>query len=242
MLDQFQPRTMPDTAALPLYLRIAETLIRDIRAGRLVEGARLPPEREMARELGVAVGTLRRALDELQSKGLLTRIQGSGNYIRNAPEPDHIYAFFRLERIEGGGLPTARLLSLDRLPKPDGAPAFGAAPDAWRIRRLRHLGPDPAAIEEIWLDTARAPALAPEDLSESLYLTYRQRLRLTIARAEDRVGVAPVPDWTPAAFDPAPGTAAGFIERRAWADDGQPAEYSRTWFDARLARFVARLT
>jgi GntR family transcriptional regulator len=242
MLDQFQPRTMPDTAALPLYLRIAETLIRDIRAGRLAEGARLPPERDMARDLGVSVGTLRHALDELQAKGLLTRIQGSGNYIRSAPSPDHIYAFFRLERVEGGGLPTAQLLSLDRLPKPEGAPAFGAAPDGWRIRRLRHLGPDPAAIEEIWLDTARAPALAAEDLSESLYLTYRQRLHLTIARAEDRVAVAPVPDWAPPAFAPAPGSLAGFIERRAWGEGGQPAEYSRTWFDAAVARYVARLT
>jgi len=233
---------MPDTAALPLYLRIAETLIRDIRAGRLTEGARLPPEREMARDMGVSVGTLRHALVELQSKGLLTRIQGSGNYIRSAPSPDHIYAFFRLERVEGGGLPIARLLSLDRLPKPKDGPAFGTAPDGWRIRRLRHLGPDPAAIEEIWLDATRAPSLTPEDLSESLYLTYRRRLLLTITRAEDRVGVAPVPDWAPPAFAIAPGTAAGFIERRAWADDGQPAEYSRTWFDAGRARYVARLT
>jgi GntR family transcriptional regulator len=242
MLDQFPKSAMPDTAALPLYLRIAETLIRDIRAGRLTEGARLPPERDMARDMGVSVGTLRHALDELQAKGLLTRIQGSGNYIRNTPEPSHIYAFFRLERIEGGGLPTAHLLSFDRLPKPGDAPPFGPAPDAWRIRRLRHLGPDPAAIEEIWLDAARAPSLAPEDLSESLYLTYRQRLRLTIARAEDRVGVAPVPDWAPPAFAPAPNNPAGLIERRAWADDGQPTEYSRTWFDAGVARYVARLT
>lgn len=233
---------MPDTAALPLYLRIAETLIRDIRAGRLAEGARLPPEREMARDMGVSVGTLRHALDELQSKGLLTRIQGSGNYIRHAPQPDHIYAFFHLERVEGGGLPTAALLSLDRMAKPADAPAFGPASDAWRIRRLRRLGPDPAAIEEIWLDAARAPALAPEDLSESLYLTYRQRLHLTIARAEDRVGLAPVPDWAPPAFAPAPDSVAGFVERRAWGLDGQPAEYSRTWFDPRVARYVARLT
>lgn len=232
---------MPDTAALPLYLRIAETLIRDIRAGRLSEGERLPPERDLARTMAVSVGTLRKALDEMQSKGLLTRIQGSGNYIRNTPEPDHIYAFFRLERVEGGGLPTAEVLTLDHLPKPSGAPGFGTSRDAWRIRRLRGLGGTPAAIEEIWLDTARAPNLRAEDLSESLYLFYRRRLALTIARAEDRLGTAPVPDWRPPAFAPAPGSIAGFIERRAWADDGQPAEYSHTWFDTGVARYVARL-
>jgi GntR family transcriptional regulator len=232
---------MPDTAALPLYLRIAETLIRDIRAGRLSEGERLPPERDLARTMAVSVGTLRKALDEMQGKGLLTRIQGSGNYIRNTPEPDHIYALFRLEMVEGGGLPTAEILTLKHLPKPDGLPTFGPARDAWRIRRLRRLGGTPAAIEEIWLDAARAPDLRAEDLSESLYLFYRRCLALNIARAEDRVGIGPVPDWCPPTFVPAPGSITGFIERRAWADDGQPVEYSRTWFDAGVARYVARL-
>ena len=42
-------------------------LIRDIAAGRLSEGERLPPEREMAAELGIAVGTLRQALADLTS-------------------------------------------------------------------------------------------------------------------------------------------------------------------------------
>jgi len=42
-------------SALPKYVQIAEMLIRDIAAGRLADGARLPPEREMAEGLGVRV-------------------------------------------------------------------------------------------------------------------------------------------------------------------------------------------
>ena len=64
---------MPDSTSLPLYLRTAEALIRDIAAGRLEDGARLPPEREMADSLGLSVGTLRKALANLESKGLLER-------------------------------------------------------------------------------------------------------------------------------------------------------------------------
>lgn len=44
--------------SLPVYLQIAETLVRDITAGRLIDGEKLPPEREMATTLGIAVGTL----------------------------------------------------------------------------------------------------------------------------------------------------------------------------------------
>ncbi|MEC7651476.1 MAG: GntR family transcriptional regulator, partial [Pseudomonadota bacterium] len=38
-------------------MQIAELLSRQIDAGILVEGQRLPPEREMAKQHGVAVGT-----------------------------------------------------------------------------------------------------------------------------------------------------------------------------------------
>jgi len=44
--------------AAPLYAVVERHLLREIMAGRLADGARLPPEREMAAEFGVAVGTL----------------------------------------------------------------------------------------------------------------------------------------------------------------------------------------
>ncbi len=43
---------------LPLHVALAETLAREIRAGILTEGTRLPAERVMAESLGVAGGTL----------------------------------------------------------------------------------------------------------------------------------------------------------------------------------------
>lgn len=50
------------TTDLPKYLQVSESLIRDIGAGVLADGTRLPPEREMAADLGISVGTLRKAL------------------------------------------------------------------------------------------------------------------------------------------------------------------------------------
>ena len=102
------------------------------------------------------------------------------------------YALFRLESVpDGGGLPTAELLSLDRMPKPGDLADIGAAPEGWRIRRLRALDGRPVAVEEIWLD-GRYEGLRTDHLSESLYKTYAERLGLTITRAEDRVGVGPL--------------------------------------------------
>ena len=227
--------------ALPLHMQISETLIREINAGRLVDGERLPPEREMAESYGVAVGTLRKALETLQQKGLLARVQGSGNYVRGASGAESVYAFLRLELAEGGGLPTARVLSVDRLPKDARLPAFGTAPEGYRIRRLRFLSGTVAAVEEIWLDASHAPRLAAEDLSDSLYLFYRTGLGLVIARAEDRVGMGPVPDWAPADFPHPPGVNLPQITRISWTHEGASVEASWTWFDPERVRYTVRL-
>ena len=227
--------------ALPLHQQISEMLIREIGAGRMIDGEKLPPERDMAAELGIAVGTLRKALGDLERRGLLVRIQGSGNYVRSQPDVASVYSMFRLELVEGGGLPTAQALSVDRLAKPPDLPPFGSDTHAHRIRRLRSLGGKPAALEEIWLDGSLAGKIDVGDLSDSLYLYYRKALGILIVRAEDRVGVAVVPGWAPPPFGPAPGAVAGFVERIGWTQDGTGAEFSRTWFDHEVARYVARL-
>ena len=225
-------------ASLPKHLQISEMLIRDIAAGRLVDGARLPPEREMAEGLGIAVGTLRKALERLEGQGLLERVQGSGNYVRAKADVDSVYAMLRLELVQGGGLPTADLLSVERLPAPDAAPFDGPA---WRFRRLRFLGNVPAAMEEIWLDGARAGSIRAGDVSESLYLFYREKLGLVIASAEDRLSAAPVPAWADARFGPRPGAVVGYIERVGRDMEARAAEFSMTWFDPDRVRYISRI-
>lgn len=227
--------------ALPKYVQASETLIRDISAGRLRDGERLAPEREMAAQMGIAVGTLRKALSELEERGLVERIQGSGNYVRHRPEASGLYAFFRLERLEGGGLPTADLLDVRRMEKPADLPRFGRSTHGFRIQRMRRLSALPVAIEEIWLDGVWAEDIAARDLSESLYLYYRRSLNLWIAKAEDRIGIAPVPDWG-RSLDVFQSEIAGYVERWGRTESNEVAEYSRTWFNADRARYVSRMT
>ena len=229
------------SGSLPIYLQFAELLARDIAAGRLVDGEKLAPERDMAAELGIAVGTLRKTLAELQNRGLLQRVQGSGNYIRAISDPKSVYAMFRLELIKGGGLPTAEVLSVERLKKTGELPEFGSSDEGHRIRRIRRLSGQVAALEEIWLDGSYVEAIAPEDLSESLYLYYRKQLGLWIAMVEDRVGLDAVPDWAPPVFGQKAGAPIAHVLRISHAQDGMVAEVSRTWFDHSVARYVSRL-
>lgn len=229
------------STALPLYLQIAEMLAREIASGQWLDGQRLPPERDFAARLNVSVGTLRKSLGELALRGLVERRQGSGNYVRARPDARNLYSFFRIEMLAGAGLPRARLLSLDPMARPAGLPVFGRSARVHRIRRLRLLNDLPCVIEEIWLDGSYADEILPADLSESLYLYYRERLGMTVSYVEDAVSMGEVPDWSPSEFVPRPGATAGYVERFSFDQQGRKAEFSRSWFDAGRARYVARI-
>ena len=229
-----------EPGALPVYIQLAELLTRQIEAGLLVEGQRLPPEREMARQHGVAVGTLRKSLARLTDMGLLARRQGSGNYILRSEDKAAIYAMFRLELPAGGGLPSARLLTVDSVKTPPEQAALTWNTPSHRFRRIRFLDSAPVAIEEIWLDGDVAERIDPDRVSHSLYQFYRDELGLWIIKTEDSVTMAPVPDWAVDQFPLAPGSLVGYVERRSWSQHGRQVEFSRTWFDPEQSRFVTR--
>lgn len=65
----------------PIYRQLADQVLAGIKAGRLKPGDRLPTERELAAQLGVARGTVKKAYQELADNNLVEVIQGSGTYI-----------------------------------------------------------------------------------------------------------------------------------------------------------------
>ena len=79
---------LSDTAR-PRYRAIADSLARDIDAGRVEPGARLPAMRPLADELGVTVGTVLRAYDLAERRGLITRHVGRGTFVREARPGSH---------------------------------------------------------------------------------------------------------------------------------------------------------
>ena len=225
---------------LPLHLEISEMLAREIKAGILMDGERLEPERHMAKRLGIAVGTLRKSLAVLVENGMLERIQGSGNYVRNVDVNSTIYGFFRLELLAGGGLPSATTLSVKRKTG-RGYYTFGVKDDYYRIRRVRYLNDIPVALEEIWLDASYAlEPLSKRNLSDSLYQFYKEQLGFWIARVEDSISMKAAPKWQPSEITKDASKQWGFVERNSWDQQGRQVEFSKTWFDTKTTRYVAR--
>ncbi len=70
----------------PAYRKVAAALLDRITTRSINPGERLPPEMELARQFGVHRGTVREALRELQTNGVLKRERGSKLMMVTRPE------------------------------------------------------------------------------------------------------------------------------------------------------------
>jgi GntR family transcriptional regulator len=65
------------------YLRIARIVSEQIHSGEYQPGGQLPNERQLAKEFGVSLMTLRRAMQVLAERGLTSSQQGRGTFVRS---------------------------------------------------------------------------------------------------------------------------------------------------------------
>jgi GntR family transcriptional repressor for pyruvate dehydrogenase complex len=72
-----------------LYRQIADQIRGLIRSGEFSPGSRLPPERDLAKQLGVSRPSVREALIALEVEGLVEVRIGSGIYVRAVNDGKH---------------------------------------------------------------------------------------------------------------------------------------------------------
>src|SRR3954470_121736 len=89
----------------PLYEQVRARLIEGISAGEWKAGEALPSETELARGFGVAIGTIRKAVDTLVAERALVRRQGKGTFV-TAHEGSRLhFHFFHIVGADGRKVP-----------------------------------------------------------------------------------------------------------------------------------------
>ncbi|MFC5911794.1 winged helix-turn-helix domain-containing protein [Streptacidiphilus monticola] len=73
------------TAPEYVYRQVADHIAAQIASGKLQPGARMPGERDLAEQYGVAVGTARRAIQELRERHLVVTLPAKGTFVTNPP-------------------------------------------------------------------------------------------------------------------------------------------------------------
>jgi GntR family transcriptional regulator len=69
----------------PPYEQLRRQLLELIRYGVLAPGDRLPPLRQLAADLGLAVGTVARTYRELETAGMVVSRRGGGTRVAAVP-------------------------------------------------------------------------------------------------------------------------------------------------------------
>jgi DNA-binding transcriptional MocR family regulator len=66
----------------PRYLALVKAIEDDVNESRLSDGSRLPPHRELALQLGLSIGTVSKAYQEAEQRGIVSSHVGQGTFVR----------------------------------------------------------------------------------------------------------------------------------------------------------------
>ncbi|WP_368667731.1 GntR family transcriptional regulator [Salipiger sp. PrR002] len=173
-----------------------DTLIGRIASGDLLPGAMLPSEAQLGKDLGVSQGTARKALMELEARGLVQRRQGRGSFVTVRTPETSMFNFFRL-RAPDGTLTPPHLESEVVVKRPatahETAKLFGAPEDVIEIVRIRSLNSRNATHEVLVVPARLFPGLQERaPLPNAIYVLYQQAYSVIILKAEEqlRIGAA----------------------------------------------------
>ncbi len=156
----------------PLYHQIYDHIHQQIQSGKLVPGDQIPAEMDLIKDYKVARITVRRAITELVSEGVLDRHAGKGTFV-SKPKIDraivNVTSFS--SRMEAIGLhASAKLLSKEIISAPVKIAEELQIPvgsSLLFLNRLRLSDGDPLVLERVYLSLVRFPGLDAMDLENS---------------------------------------------------------------------------
>jgi GntR family transcriptional regulator len=213
----------------PLYLQVKDMLVQRIVAGAWKPGAAIPNEIELSRELGISVGTVRKALDEMESERLISRRQGRGTFVIDQSSDECAIRFSNIRdpdgiRISGdigsseivpasANETEARLLQLR-----GGEPVF-------RLHRVRMHDDHPFMVEDSTIPQARFPGLAQESEISPSIVVLAHSYGVLLARASEKISVTTAEGRVAEELQVAKGTPLLKLDCVVFAIDGRPIEW-----------------
>lgn len=219
----------PAFAYRPLYVQVKDSLVRRLIDGAWLPGQLIPSEMELAREIGVSQGTIRKALDAMTAENLLVRRQGRGTFVAEPEESRLLFQFFRLVSDDGErAFPTSRILARTTARATSAERErlqLGEAARVVRIERVRSLAGRPLVVETISLPHERFSAIeAMAEIPNNVYRLYSQSWGVTIARAAERLKAVAATPADAAELGCAAGAPLLEIARVAYDLEGHPVE------------------
>jgi GntR family transcriptional regulator len=211
------------------YLQVLRRLEADIATGRLAHGERLASERDLGTRLGVARNTLRRALGDLEARGLVSS-QGRRGWVVTASLTERVDGPQGLtDWAERHGFAVASIVRRSGVrPARDGEAVrlrVGPGTAVFELERIRVLDRHPISLDRSILHPRLVDVLAGVDFSSaSLYATLRDRARVLPSRADVVLRAIPADDATAALLEVPGGSALLEVSETVFDQYGEPFE------------------
>lgn len=183
-----------ENGGIPLYMQVKEFLVAKISRGEWLPGDVIPSEMQLARELDVSQGTVRKAITELVEKNVLVRKQGRGTFVAIHNISRALFHFFHITDNDGHKvLPDSTVLHCRRKKASRHEASklrLAAGSKVIRIERVRYLSDKPTIIETITLPVEFFKDFGKSNnckLPNMLYELYEKEFGITIHSANEQL-------------------------------------------------------
>jgi len=236
-------------APVLIHAQISERIRNNIATGEWPTHYRLKSEPDLAKELGVSRGTLRRAITTLIEEGLLRQIRGRGTFVASTTiEPAIAQRLTTLSEdfANQGVVTTTQVLECLLISPPRPVAALLEVPtggSVLRLVRLRSSKHGPVALLMNYVRADMAPGIENIDFSESslfgaLEGTYR--LKISAARRTFSAESASTEVGEALALDE--GAPVQYLQQITYLQDDRPVEYSDVWIHSGRLRVTSLLS
>lgn len=220
-------------SAKPLYQQVKQHLVHRVLTSEWKPGHLLPSESKLAEEYGLSQGTVRKAIEEMASEGLVTRKAGKGTFVTSHNGDYQPYRFHRLFSDAGEKVANDKVTFVESRPaKADARIALSLnipiGSTGTEIKRLRHLHGRPVLLETIFLSESLCPkanTMLEEANPGSIYLFLEQKYNLLITRVLEQVRSRLANETESRYLDITSSTPLLEVERVAYSLGGEAVEW-----------------
>lgn len=230
----------------PLYVQVRATLVERIRNGQWKPGQLIPNEFELAREMGVSQGTVRKALGAMTADQLLVRRQGRGTFVVEHTPDTMLFRFFNLYNEDGQQvLPVAKSSKGSTgVANAEERRKLGleAGEKVVRIVRVRSHEGIAFVIENIVVSDRLFPGLIERsEIPNTLYDHFQSVYGITVARGEEQLTAVIAKAREAKLLDIEPGCPLLRLDRVMFALDASPVEWRVSLCNLKSAHYLVHL-
>ncbi len=223
---------------IPKYLQISAWIRELIQSGRYEKGASLPSEVELARICQVNRNTLRQAILELSTAGVLRREKGRGTFVC-AEAPLAIthklksISSFSADLHELGIREKTRIIRKGQEESKEQVAKkliLGPGAKVVAIRRLRTGNDVPFIYEESFLPAAKFSEILKMDLTGSMYQIIDECFNVTLARSDQTIRAINLKGRIASYLGLPENSAAFFMESLTFDENNIPVELLHSYY------------